>query len=150
MTTGYTLVPFSETPEQKLEISIVTTRIVWLEYPNSVTCYVNNKSQILKVGDYITYEGRNGTGVMIIQICGYKEDEGPIGIRYLPWREDGRWATQQFSLRGDMRFIICYPSGMMHHGQHIIWNTVENINHLAPDHHEYQKKLHSITHPESE
>jgi len=149
-TTGYTLVPFSKPDEPKLKVT--HSRVDWLEYPTSVTLYLPDKEpQILNVTDYITYEGREGPGVMIVQFCGSKEDTGPIGFRYLPWREEGRWASLQFSLRGDSRFIICHPVGAPHCGQHITWNTLKNINHLAPiDHPVYQTKLRSVKETVSE
>lgn len=138
------------TPETKNEENTFA-KVEWLEYPRSVTVRVPfMESQIFKVGDFITYEGRNGTGVMIIGFNGYKEDSGPIGFRYLPWRVDptcetGRWATTHMTLRGDSRFIICYPVGFSHYGQHIKWNTLELINHLAPiENPEYQKKLQLV------
>jgi len=74
---------------------------------------------ILTVGDFITYEGRN-EGVRIERFAG---DAGPMGFEYLPWRGT-RWATAVMSLRGNPRFIICYPYGTEKYGQHIDWNTV--------------------------
>lgn len=165
--TGYTLVQFepintmySEEQEAALnvELNTVNTKILWHEYPDSVTLNLPCKEpQILKVGDFITYEGRKETGAMLVKFNGYEDEPGPIGITYLPWRDEptretGRWATVQYSLRGDMRFIICYPCGLPHHGQHIMWNTLEIINHLAPiTNPEFQKKLIALTsHPESE
>lgn len=51
---------------------------------------------------------------------------GPRGITYLPWRYDEkRFATMSYTIRGNSRFIICYPVGIIHFGQHIDWNRIE-------------------------
>ena len=51
---------------------------------------------------------------------------GPRGITYLPWRYDERrFATMSYTMHGNSRFIICYPVGMRHFGQHINWDLVE-------------------------
>lgn len=53
-------------------------------------------------------------------------DIGPRGITYLPWREDERrFASMSYSMRGNQRFIICYPVGINNYGQHIDWDLVE-------------------------
>jgi hypothetical protein len=57
-------------------------------------------------------------------------EEGPRGFIYTPWRpeKDGvpaHWATPKISLRGDARFVICFPTGMRHYG--IILNA-DNMN----------------------
>jgi hypothetical protein len=77
----------------------------------------------IKKGDYIAYEGHE-LGVRIEALCG--REEGPIGITYLPWRGE-RWATPQFSFRGDARFLICRPTGLPHFGIHPNWDTVIKI-----------------------
>lgn len=78
---------------------------------------------ILQKGDFISYEGHE-LGVRIESLCG--REEGPIGITYLPWRGT-RWATPQFSFRGDARFLICRPTGLPHFGIHPNWDTVVKI-----------------------
>jgi hypothetical protein len=161
--TCYTLVPFEPINEKsmyseeqedalKFEVNTVNTKILWHEYPDSITIHLPSKEpQILKVGDFITFEGRKGSGAIIIKIRGYADEEGPTGFTFLPWRDDptrenGRWATPQYSLRGNIRFIICYPCGVHYYGQHIMWNTLEIINHLAPiTNPEFQKKLIEVT-----
>jgi hypothetical protein len=51
---------------------------------------------------------------------------GPLGITYLPWREDEkRFASMSYTIRGNQRFIICYPVGITHYGQHVDWDLVE-------------------------
>jgi hypothetical protein len=123
-----------------------SAEVVWHEYPNSVTIHrVDKEPQIMKVGDFITYEGRSETGVMVVNFWGDEHKPGPNGFIYLPWREEGRWASEQISLRGNSRCIICYPTGVRNYGQHIDWNTLQIINHLAPTHEEFQKKIESLT-----
>ena len=84
-------------------------------------------------------------------VYGYDEESGPRCMTYLPWRDEtGRWASHQFSLRGDPRTIICYPEGTRHYGQHINWATIKNMNHMAPiSNPEFQNKLHSLRNPDS-
>ena len=85
----------------------------------------SNGSLVLKEGVCITYDGRE-LGVRIETIP--KNSEGPIGFNYLPWRGD-RWATVQFSIvKGNLRRIVCYPTGLETWGQHINWETVEIIS----------------------
>ena len=62
-------------------------------------------------------------------------EKGPIGITYLPWRYDERrFASVLYSIRGNQRFIICYPTGINNCGTHINWDLVkittppDNIN----------------------
>ncbi len=51
---------------------------------------------------------------------------GPLGITYLPWRDDeNRFASVSYTMRGNQRFIICYPVGISHYGQHINWDLIE-------------------------
>ena len=54
------------------------------------------------------------------------ESNGPCGISYLPWREnENRFASPSFSMRGNSRFIVCYPVGRNTYGSHIDWDKVE-------------------------
>lgn len=88
----------------------------------------NNETVTLRVGDFITYEGRPD-GVRIEGFTGQRTEEGPIGMTYLPWKkEESRWATVAWSLRGNVRHIIAHPCGMMKYGEHIVWDTVELLN----------------------
>ena len=83
----------------------------------------------LKVGDCIKYTGINNRpdGIKITSFTGSENNEGPIGMTYLPWRKDEkRWGSPIFSMKGG-RHIICYPDGMQHYGEHIEWNNVEII-----------------------
>lgn len=51
---------------------------------------------------------------------------GPCGFSYLPWREnEKRFATPSFSMRGNDRFIVCYPAGRDTFGGHIDWSKLE-------------------------
>jgi hypothetical protein len=54
-----------------------------------------------------------------------KEALGPCGISYLPWREkEVRFASPSCSMRGNDRFIVCYPAGRNTYGLHINWDDV--------------------------
>jgi hypothetical protein len=151
--TGYTLVP---NDTEDIFKSICYTNIVWHKYKKSIILNIKGKEpQIFSVGDFITYDGRNG-GAIIVKFYGYKDDAGPIGMSYLPWRdepdrESGRWGSKAFSLKGDARYIICPPTGLPHYGLHINWATIKNINYSAPiSNSSFQSKLHSLRNPESE
>ena len=145
-----------EKPESdidKLGTSIAKTKVEWHEFPHSIKVnIIGQDPYILSVGDFITYEGRQDTGVIIVKIYGYEEESGPRCMTYLPWRdEEARWATRLFSLKGDLRKIICYPEGMHHYGHHIDWSTIKNMNHMAPTSNPvFQNRLHSLRNPESE
>ncbi len=146
----------SEQNTSNLIESVYNVNITWDIYPTSVILNLPNKDpQILKVGDFITHEGRQGTGVIILEFIGYEHKSGPNGFIYIPWRDDpdrehGRWGSRVVSLRGDLRFVICPPVGLPHYGLHINWFTVEVINHMAPtSNFEFQKKLNSLQNPES-
>jgi len=53
-------------------------------------------------------------------------DKGPIGITYLPWIENEcKFADVSWSIKGNRRFIVCYPEGMSNYGRHIDWDNVE-------------------------
>ena len=93
----------------------------------------NGKTQEINIGDCITYIGyptSRPDGVKIIKFT-YNEskpDIGPIGMIYLPWRKDEkRWASPAFSMRGAPRHIICYPIGRNNYGEHIDWESIEII-----------------------
>ena len=88
----------------------------------------NNETITLCVGDFITYTGRPD-GVRVEEFTGSLDKEGPIGMTYLPWRkQEQKWATFAWSLRGNIRHIIAYPSGIEHYGEHIDWESVEFMN----------------------
>ena len=95
---------------------------VWLDATKNaiVVTKHNGTTLIIQVGDSITYTGRE-LGVKVELFVG---GEGPIGMEYLPFREDGRFATPVFSMRGNPHFIICRPTGLSHYGQHIDWDSV--------------------------
>jgi hypothetical protein len=89
----------------------------------------------LYVGLFFKYEART-SGVRLMRFTMKDSDtRGPIGIEYLPWREEEkRWATPLWSLRGNTRHLITPPVGMIHYGEHIDWNTVELVNDgVCPD-----------------
>ena len=187
--TGYTLVPYADKSSVELEKlstfdvfeeksgptgetiieSNIKSRVDWHQYPTSVTVYLpEQEPYILRVGDFITYEGRQDTGAVIFEFHGDIDKTGPNGFRYLPWRdepdrENGRWASVAFTLRGDSRFVICHPCGLPHYGLHINFKTIKIINHLAPITNNkfmshkavmanpyFQSKLHSLRNPDCE
>jgi hypothetical protein len=100
----------------------------WDVKPISIKLTKNNGDElILKVGQFIIYNGRE-YGVKIEEFTYNKDDDGPIGMIYIPWRGD-KWADIVFSIsRGNLRHIICYPYGYIHYGIHIKWYTVELVN----------------------
>ena len=56
----------------------------------------------------------------------HNKDKGPIGITYLPWIEDeNKFADVSWSIKGNKRFIVCYPEGMRNYGRHIDWDKIE-------------------------
>ena len=88
----------------------------------------NGDTVLLHEKDCIRYEGRE-LGVRIEHFAKSDENIGPIGFTYLPWRGD-RWATFAFTLsKGDIRRLICKPTGIERFvwGEHIEWDTVELI-----------------------
>ncbi len=106
----------------------MNTRAIW-KNPSTKIFYLYRSDTdedplVLSEGSCITWEGRNDY-VKIVRILGTASEEGPRGFTYLPYREEGRWATPLFSLRGDPRFIICYPSGIHTYGLHIQLHTIQ-------------------------
>jgi hypothetical protein len=147
-----TFKPINEESSDVFGLNISRTTVKWHKFPNEIKIIIKDQDPyILSVGDFITFEGRTDTGCIIVKICGYEDESGPRCFTYLPWRdEDGRWATRQFSLRGDPRRIICYPEGSRHYGLHINWATIKNMNHMAPiSNPSFQSKLHSLRNPDS-
>ena len=102
-----------------------TTNVTWDNYPNSVQVHRKVNNIILKIGDCFIYKSRD-LPVRIDKFVS-KDDSGPMGFEYLPWRGD-RWGTPSFGLRGNLRFIICPPTGLPHYGQHIDWDTIEIVS----------------------
>ena len=87
----------------------------------------SNGTLVLKEGVCIIYEGRE-LGVRIENII--QHPDGPIGFNYLPWRGD-RWATYQFNIsKGNLRRLVCSPTGLEKQtwGHHINWDTVEIVS----------------------
>ena len=107
------------------------TRVLWSTPNNSNTVILtkeNNEIVILSIGDFITYRGRPD-GVRIEEFTGRLDQEGPMGMTYLPWRkEESKWASYLWSMRGNVRHIIAFPCGMQHYGEQIEWNTVSLLN----------------------
>ena len=112
-----------------------STKCLWSDVSKKQFYLYFNENTFVKLGinDCIIWEGRSEY-VKIVDVIGDDSTIGPRGFIYLPWRNEGRWATPQFSLRGDPRFVIVYPSGTPHYGLHIplytikkdevpVWNT---------------------------
>lgn len=98
---------------------------------NAFILHKTDKTQvIIKKGDWIKIPGRNDM-VIIDNILSSNNnlEKGPIGITYLPWRyEESRFATKSYTIKGNSRLIICYPSGLRHYGIHINWDMLELID----------------------
>ena len=46
-------------------------------------------------------------------------------MSYLPWKEtEKNFEKVNFNMKGNRRFIICYPAGITKYGQHIDWDKV--------------------------
>ena len=93
---------------------------MWHVRPTSIRVATKKGELIVNQHDFITFAGRE-TGVRVEKFVG--DDDGPYGFEYLPWRGD-RWATPTMTLKGNPRFIVCYPNGYSKFGQHIDWETV--------------------------
>ena len=91
-----------------------------------------------KKGTWVILPGRNDKVIIDSIVAPFQNNNnnnnnnnkeiniGPRGITYLPWRYDEkRFATKSYTMRGNSRFIICYPVGMIHFGQHIDWDRIE-------------------------
>jgi len=102
-----------------------STKSVWSDVATKrFDLYVTKDTCVnLGVDDCIIWGDRHEYA-KIVQVIGNDSLSGPRGFIYLPWRNEGRWATPQFSLRGDPRFVICYPGGTPHYGLHIPLHTI--------------------------
>ena len=81
----------------------------WVKIPG-IGDESNNKCII----DYVFHSKKNN------------KDKGPIGITYLPWIEDeNKFADVTWSIKGNKRYIVCYPEGMRNYGRHIDWDMLE-------------------------
>jgi hypothetical protein len=100
------------------------TKSIWSDVSKKrFILHIKNKSIQLGVGDCIIWDDRHEY-VVITEVIGNDSTIGPYGFIYLPWRNEGRWASKAFSLRGDPRFVICYPGGTPHYGLHIPLHTI--------------------------
>jgi hypothetical protein len=106
------------------------TGSLWKDFTTKRFLLHNKENSLdLGPGDCITWKGRSDV-VTIVNVFGNEDEPGPRGFTYLPWRNEGRWASMQVSLRGDARFVICYPAGFPHYGLHIPLDTI--IKYEAP------------------
>ena len=89
---------------------------------------------ILSIGDCFTFNyetvKRSDDDICVItQFTGIKSESGPIGFTYLPWRmKENRWGSEQWSLQGNSRHLLCMPCGIGHRGHVINWETLQIIN----------------------
>jgi len=92
----------------------------------------NGSTLMVKKGDWVKIPGRDDKCI-IDSINNNRENlTGPLGITYLPWRYDEqRFANISWNIKGNRRFIICYPCGQRHYGGHINWDEFELCE--APD-----------------
>ena len=92
----------------------------------------NTKPIILKKGSWVKIPGigdeSNNKCIIdyVFHSKKHNKDKGPIGITYLPWIEDeNKFADVSWSIKGNKRFIVCYPEGMRNYGRHIDWDMLE-------------------------
>ena len=104
--------------------------ILW-ETPDTSAILTKTNGETIRLykGLFFKYAGRD-TGVRLDGFSSKSTDtRGPIGIFYLPWREsEKRWATYEFTLRGNSRLLIAFPAGRDHYGEQIAWDTLELVN----------------------
>lgn len=111
----------------------------------------------ITVGTWLLLPGRTDRVIVdkLYSLQGKKsksnDTSGPCGITYLPWREnENRFANLSFSMRGNDRFIVCYPEGRDTYGTHIDWDKVEVCTQpdIANEHKEkFQEQVDDIIHP---
>ena len=95
----------------------------WNHLGESIVVTTETTSFGIKLGDFIKMDGFP-LGVRVDEFVG-KDPAGPMGMVYRPWLGD-KFADFNFGgLRGNPCFIICYPVGFDHYGQHIQWDTVQ-------------------------
>jgi len=97
-------------------------KIIWEIPLVSIRICKKKNYLILKIGDFISYWGRE-EGVKITGFTGYGDEPGPIGFEYLPWLGD-RFALPIFSMKGNPRHVIAYPTGLPKYGEHINWYSI--------------------------
>jgi len=87
----------------------------------------NGSSLILKKGSWIKLPNREDK-CLVDRLYDLKESSiGPTGMSYLPWRKDEqRFASKQWSMKGNPRFIVCYPEGRHTYGIQLNWEEVES------------------------
>ena len=110
--------------------------IIWAEYPKSFKVSLPDREDVVYgLGDTVWYSDRKDVAILITGIIGREDDNGPKGFTYLPWRdEEKRWASKLLSLKGDARFVVCYPSGNLSFGLHIDWTTFCHKEHPDKEH----------------
>ena len=86
----------------------------------------NGSSLTLKKGSWVKLPAREDK-CLIDYVYNLNESLiGPTGISYLPRRDDEqRFASKQWSMRGNPRFIVCYPEGRNNYGIQLDWDKLE-------------------------
>jgi hypothetical protein len=102
-------------------------------------CRDGKPDLILSIGDCFKFDyeivKRSGDDICVVNQFTYmKSDSGPIGFTYLPWRvKENRWGSEQWTLQGNARHLICMPCGIGHRGHVINWDTfqiVDGVDHI--------------------
>jgi hypothetical protein len=107
-------------------------RFIWHDAQGTVDYYPPGADTpiLLQSGDHVAMEVGNRQYERVkINFIGRLTELGPRGFTYLPWRGD-RWATPVVTLRGDVRFAICFPSGAPHYGRHMTPGTLQLLTPL--------------------
>ena len=100
---------------------------------NEFELYTTNNCNItLKKGSWIKIsdigEESNNKCIIdhVLRSRKNNNDIGPVGISYLPWLEnENKFSDVSWSIKGNKRFIVCYPEGMRNYGRHINWDKIE-------------------------
>lgn len=107
-------------------------RFIWHDAEGAVDYYAPGADTpiLLKTGDHFSFQiGDRRYERAKIKFLGTPEELGPRGFTYLPWRGD-RWGTPVVTLRGDVRFVICFPAGAPHYGQHMTQGSLQLLQPL--------------------
>jgi hypothetical protein len=125
------------------------TIVSWEVFGKSArVCRDEMPDLILSIGDCFTFNyeivKRSDDDICVLNgFTGYKDQSGPIGFTYLPWRlKENRWGSERWTLRGNSRHIICMPCGIAHQGHHIDWASFRNVDEIDhPDFKSYINKF---------
>jgi hypothetical protein len=124
------------------------TIVMWEVFGKSARiCRDGKPDLILSIGDCFTFDyeivKRSNDICVVTQFTGYKNDSGPIGFNYVPWKiKENRW---DFVIWGkNSRHLICMPCGIGYFGDVINWETLQIVNGIDdPDFKLYIKNIKS-------